>query len=505
MSFNRWGAMAGRSRAAIVALVALGCGAAPSAAFASASIRGCVNTVGQSAISGATVYLTGVNGTSTSNSGQTDGTGCTSYMSVPAGQYDVLFHAPHYDDQWWSDAASQASATPVTVSDGQQYSYTAALNHKPEVTGKVIDANTGQPVAGWLVQFYSPTLQSYGITGYDTYTASDGTYLIDFENDPSTGFGPGDYTACVGDVVDSNTYMPDCYNGASSKETGTPIHVSAYTITLNINYSVREAGQIYGMTYTPDGQADSNTNMTISAYDAGGHLLASTNGDGDGSYLLRAPIGTDYVSFAQPGYATQYYNAKGGLSCADPVAVAFNGSTMHIDAHMTTAALMPCATTGGGGGTGGTGGTGATGGTGTGGTDGTGGAGGAGGLAGTRHGTPGAPGHERVLLGSSRAGEVRIWCSSAGPCSGSLQISVDVLGGRAVAAAGKHPGRVVIASAAFRNLPAGRTSYVAFRLNRAGTRLLGRARHALKATLALIFTSGGRTTTVRSAIVLRRR
>jgi hypothetical protein len=80
-----------------------------------------------------------------------------------------------------------------------------------------------------------------------------------------------------------------------------------------------------------------------------------------------------------------------------------------------------------------------------------------------------------------------------------------VLDGRAVVAAGKRPARVVIGSASFRNLAAGSSSSVAFRFNRAGTRLLGRARRKLNATLALSFTSGGRTTTVRTTIVLRRR
>jgi hypothetical protein len=512
MSGRRWRALAGRSRVMIVILVGLGCVAAPSAAFGSASVRGCVNTIGQSAISGASVALTPVNGTpGGGNSGQTDGTGCTAYMTVPAGQYDISYHATHYEDQWYSHASSQASASPVTVSDGQQYSYTAALDHKPEVTGAVVDVNTGEPLAGWKVEFYSPTLQANGVSGYGTYTASDGTYVVDFDNDPSTGFGPGDYTACVGDVSnDGNMWMPTCSGGAPTKETATPIHVSASTITSNVDFSVSRAGAISGTTYIPGGLTDNNTNMTISAYDAGGHVLASTMGDGDGGYWLEAPIGTDYVSFAQPGYATQYSNAKGGLGCADPVTVAWNGTTQHIDAHMTADPLAPCSgtgggsSTGGGGSTGGGTGAGGSGGTG-GGTGGTGGPAGIGGPAGTGQGTPGAPGHQTVVLGSGGAGQVHVSCSSTGPCSGSLQISVGVLAGRAVAAAGKHPARVVIGSATFRKLAAGRTSSVSFRLNRAGIRLLGKSRRRLKATLAISFTSGGRTTTVHSAIVLRRR
>jgi len=31
--------------------------------------------------------------------GQTDGTGCTQYFNVAAGQYDIAFSASHYDDQ----------------------------------------------------------------------------------------------------------------------------------------------------------------------------------------------------------------------------------------------------------------------------------------------------------------------------------------------------------------------------------------------------------------------
>lgn len=389
---TRWGLARG-PRVAIVAVIGLACAAAPSPAFGSASVRGCVNTVGQSAISGATVEYEPVNGTPGGGAvGQTDGTGCTQYFNVAAGQYDIAFSASHYDDQWYGGATRQANAASVTVSDGQQYSYTAALLHKPQVTGRVIDANTGQPLSGWVVSFYSPTLESNGVSSFNTYTAPDGTYSIDFENDPSTGYGPGDYTACVGNDVDSNQYVPDCYSGASSEQTGTAIHVSAETITSNIDYSVSEAGSISGMTYLPNGQGDSNANMTISALDGAGHILAMTRGDGEGAYYLVAPIGSDYLSFAQPGYATQYYNAKGGLSCSDPVTVAFNSSTQHIDAHMTTTALPLCPGASGSGGTGGVGGNGGGGGSGS--------TGGAGGAAGTGQGTPGGPAHQTIVLSS---------------------------------------------------------------------------------------------------------
>lgn len=493
---TRWGLARG-PRVAIGAVIGLACAAAPSAAFGSASVRGCVNTVGQSAISGATVEYEPVNGTPAGGAvGQTDGTGCTQYFNVAAGQYDIAFSASHYDDQWYGGATRQANAASVTVSDGQQYSYTAALLHKPQVTGRVIDANTGQPLSGWVVSFYSPTLESNGVSSFNTYTAPDGTYSIDFENDPSTGYGPGDYTACVGNDVDSNQYVPDCYSGASSEQTGTAIHVSAETITSNIDYSVSEAGSISGMTYLPNGQGDSNANMTISALDGAGHILAMTRGDGEGAYYLVAPIGADYLSFAQPGYATQYYNAKGGLSCSDPVTVAFNSSTQHIDAHMTTTARPLCPGASGSGGTGGVGGNGGGGGSGS--------TGGAGGAAGTGQGTPGAPAHQTIVLSSGGLGHVHLSCSSAGPCSGSLQITVGVLGGHAVTAARKRPARVVIGSAKFRNLAAGRTSSVAFRLNRTGKRLLSRSHHKVKAALAVSFTSGGRTKTVQSTIALRR-
>jgi hypothetical protein len=110
------------------------------------------------------------------------------------------------------------------------------------------------------------------------------------------------------------------------------------------------------------------------------------------------------------------------------------------------------------------------------------------------------------VLGSSGAGHVHLSCSSAGPCSGSLQISVGVLDGKAVVArAPKHPKRTTIATARFSKLPAGKTTAVSFKLNRTGRHLLRLAHGKLKVTITITFTDAGRTVRKTALVTLKSR
>ncbi len=224
-------------RASIVAAVALACCAAPSGAFGStpATVEGCVSDGAQ--IPGASAYYSAVPAGASYSFGAP--TGCYSGV-LPAGEYKIQFFAPHHESQYYSDVHKSTEATAVVLKEGETYKYSASLVHLPEVTGKVFDAVTHTPLVSWKVQFSSPKLLEEGVSGFDTYSESDGTYLIDFENGlvPSESFGPGAYTACAIQEGTFENYMPACYP--------TPVNVTYATITPNIDFSVMEAGRVSG-------------------------------------------------------------------------------------------------------------------------------------------------------------------------------------------------------------------------------------------------------------------
>lgn len=476
--------MSARRLLGLTVAMVVACTVAPSLAFGMANVSGCVNTTSQTAIPGAGVSYNGVDGSGTEVGPYytfSAPNGCYSGQ-VAAGSYHIVFNATHYAEQWYSAASSAATATTVALADGQSYMYTGALTRLPGVTGTVTDAITGIPFVSAEVAFYSPAVPG----GYGAYTQPDGTYLIDFE--ASGPFGPGSWVACAGQLG-TGTYMPLCSGGARSKETATPITVTNDNVVSGVNFPLMEAGTVSGMTYNPLGQPDGNDNMTITAYDAAGHVLSSSPGDGDGGWLLRVPVGTDYIGFHQPGYADQYYNGKSGLACADPVSVTFNQLIQHLDVHMTVAAPSPCSPGGGGGG----------------GSGGGGGGGGSGASGSGAGGTPSLPGHQTVAIRANGAANMTVSCSSAGPCSGALKLSVGVLGGKPVAARRRHPRRVVIGVATFKNLAAGKASAVSFKLNATGRRLLKRAHGKLKVTVTISFTAAGKLVVKKAVITLRSR
>ena len=95
-------------------------------------------------------------------------------------------------------------------------------------------------------------------------------------------------------------------------------------------------------------------------------------------------------------------------------------------------------------------------------------------------------------------------CTAAGPCTGTLTVSVSVQGATAVGARASKRKRVVIGSASFTSVPAGKASKVSFRLNATGKRLLKRAHGKLKVTAAIAYAAAGKTVTTKTIVLLRR-
>jgi len=491
MAAGRGGRWVGAS---IMAAVALACCAAPSFAVGTATVEGCISDGAQIPGSSATYQPVDAKGHEVGVPYNLEAkSGCYS-GSVAAGEYHIHFFGDDHDAQYYSNVAKSSEATPVVLSEGQTYKYSATLVRVPEVTGKVLDAITGKPLAGWLVQFSSPGLLKEKITGYDAYTEPDGTYVQDFTNSELPGeFGPEAYTACASEPVGTDNYMPNCYNGAGSPASATPINVSHATLTPNINFSVMEAGRVVGKIQDPLGHPDTFGGLTITAYDAAGNVLSTTEGPGTGNYAINIPVGSAYLRFHQPPYADQYYAGKGGLACADPVSATFNGFTENASiVRMSETAPSPCPPTGGG--PGGSGSTGAAGGTGG---AGTGAGGGPGGSAASV-----TPAQILALLGSEitpsgRAGRLSAILKAGGyalsfnaPESGMAVVSWYLLPRGAHLASTRHAPRPVLVATGRQAFALAGARSVRLKLTGAGKALLRHAKH-VKLTASGTFTPTG--------------
>ncbi len=297
-------------------------------------------------------------------------------------------------------------------------------------------------------------------------------------------------------------YVQQCYDGATggaaSLSGASGVGVAANAITSNIDATMTQGGNVQG---TVTDAATGSPIAFVAAAVVGappqicpktGATNCTPDGESELEGIYRTGVvapGTYTVSFSAPGYATKSVPAT---------VTATHTTTLNV-------ALEPPTPTGGGtgppggGGTSGTGTGGGTSGTGTGG--GTVGAG-TGGGAGAAAGTPGVHA-QTVTFTATGSGAVTVDCTAAGPCTGTLAVSVHEQGGSAVSASAGRRTKVVIGTARFSNLAAGKTSKVAFKLNATGRRLLKRAHGKLKATVAIAYTAAGRTTVTKAVVVLR--
>ena len=283
----------------------------------------------QAAVPGVSVTVSTADGT-TVDTTSTGEAGTYTLAGLAPGSYVVSFVSPKYVSQYYSGAASSASATQVVVAaDANTANVNAALQAAGEIKGEVIDGFTQAPLpyAAVLVYDAQGTLATTAYTDangqYAAGGLSSGTYRVEFE--PS-GY-PGTYSALY-------------YNGQSSLASANGVPVSAGAATSNINGVLYNGGQITG-TVTDATTKLPIQNVEVWVFNASGSTIASTTTDANGNYAVEGiAAGTYRVEFYAytfgANYVLQYYSNEPTLAAANAVAVSVGQSTQNINA-----ALVP--------------------------------------------------------------------------------------------------------------------------------------------------------------------
>ena len=165
---------------------------------------------------------------------ETDSSGRYSFEAVPPGEYVVAFYdfcdeEVNYADEWYDNAATYEDADPITVSPLDDVEgIDAALSTGGVVTGRVLDANTRQPLKDVCVNVFDPDGEgfSFAVTdGFGRYQAGglrSGRYVIGFFH-------------CEGEEP---RYREEFYNNKSSPRDADRVAVNAPATTTGINASL---------------------------------------------------------------------------------------------------------------------------------------------------------------------------------------------------------------------------------------------------------------------------
>ena len=191
------------------------------------------------------------------------------------------------------------------------------------ISGTVTEDRTGTPLEGVFVDLFTPTGEfisnpsSDSMGDYLSPALPAGTYFARSWNDQGYVNELYDDVPCFGCVVTS----------------GTPIVLTAGTITEDIDIDLEQGSQISG-TVTQDGGGAPIEGIHVEVWSSSGQLLAWAGTDASGNYVINEGFaaGLYYVkTWNDLGYINELYD---GVPCA--FCVATDGNPLRISATKTT-------------------------------------------------------------------------------------------------------------------------------------------------------------------------
>jgi 5-hydroxyisourate hydrolase-like protein (transthyretin family) len=287
-----------------------------------------------------------ISGTVTDASGQTDlgsvsvtaydsgGSYATSTTTASDGSYTLNNLVPgtyeleftpssgqNYLPQYYHGESTLASADPVTVTSGKTTTgIGAGLVTGGQITGKVTDSATGQPIQYAYVEL----LNASGGYVSNVSTAADGSFTL-------TGLPTGTYTLSFS----ASEHLDQYYNNESSLSSADQISVTSGSAMSGIDAALVPYGAIAG-TVTDASTGHLLQYVEVYAYNSSGQVVQSAYTSSTGAYTLsNLQPGTYALYFydynSATGYVAQYYNDQSTLSAANGVTVNPGATTTAIN------------------------------------------------------------------------------------------------------------------------------------------------------------------------------
>lgn len=276
----------------------------------------------------------------------TDANGAYSILGLPTGNYRLLFRTRYvtgaaraYMDEYFNDKPSLAAADVVNVTAGSVINgIDAALTRGGQITGRVIAADSGNPLQSVFVAIYESNSRSYvgfGATdasgAYASVGLPSGSYKLEFDTDFTSGVAA--------------EYFSEYYNDKASLAEADPVVVTQPNVTVGINAVLARSGKISGRV-TAGNTGEPLSGVTVSAEDGNGVAIRTTSTNATGNYTLtRLPTNDYRVRFHSgkvitPGqcastarlYLGEYFNDKPSFPMADIVSVIAPNAVTGIDA-----------------------------------------------------------------------------------------------------------------------------------------------------------------------------
>ncbi|WP_461186589.1 beta strand repeat-containing protein [Arthrobacter sp. Z4-13] len=298
------------------ALIVSGLAPANAVDLSDASISGKLTAPAGVNLASTQVYAYTSDSYSWAGSGQVNDDGTYAVSGLPAGAYKIQFNGSNGAgtiDQWYSGATSHQTATPVTLGAGQSLTGINATLVKGASIGGKVTAPSGVDLTRVYVSVES--------TGTDWYRGSgsvnpDGSYAV-------RGLPSGTYKVEFSDG--GSGAVTQWHAGAASRDTATPVTLTAGQDVTGINATLVRGASINGTVTVPAGIDASTLQATV--YEAAGtraNYVTSASVNTDGTYKVTGLRSGSYkIQFLgwETGLLEQWYSAASSFEAATPVAV----------------------------------------------------------------------------------------------------------------------------------------------------------------------------------------
>lgn len=240
--------------------------------------------------------------------------------TLPAGSYVVEASAAGYRTEFYADAGTIREATLVEVVEADTTTgVDFYLASSSAITGRVVDAATGAPIALARVCAHI-ALTPDGRSQATALTDSSGNYTL--------AVRPGTY------YVEARAldYATQWFDGVAERRLATPVTVVAEQHTSGIDFRLSRLGAITGLV---SDQASGNpiAGAVVTAYREGPGAEASlARTDERGAYLICGlQPGNYFVRAVAEGYLAEWYREVSSVRDASLVAVAAGDTAADID------------------------------------------------------------------------------------------------------------------------------------------------------------------------------
>ncbi len=269
------------------------------------------------------------------SSGQSDATGHYASTGLPPGTYyartnnnDQYINETYNNLPSWTNTTSGTSIVVSGTTDVEGIDF--ALDLGGRVTGQVVDAGTGLPLANIRVNVWDSA--GHGFGGWNT--DGSGVYTT------GSGLPSGNiFLRAIGGL----NYITEQYNdnpcpgGTCSSTSGTPVAVTGGNTVVGINFGLTAAGKITGRVF--DQATDAGlANVNVYAYTSSNSQVGSATTDATGVYTIGGlGTGTFYLRTANGlGYLDELYNNN---PCPNGTCTYNTGQGVNVTAGLTTTGI----------------------------------------------------------------------------------------------------------------------------------------------------------------------